>query len=274
MYIYTAFRREFSLKKVITMKSKLNRSVPFFTLIELLVVIAIIAILAAMLLPALQQARARAKTASCGNNFSTMGRYLGMYVADYNGFFPRKKLHPSYFFQKVESASPWYPYQDLWDGTCTYLGGVTRTSKGIVSRNKLACPEVSETNLNNYFYGPAPFTNLPETQGTRYLSIAVNYWLNGYSGFVERFSRVKSPSRLIYMADSAGYGITDYRNSWHTDHGEQKFLMGYRHSGKQAWLLHADGHTTLAKEHVSVCYKCSPVQAGSTSWKPISSITY
>ncbi len=245
-----------------------------FTLIELLVVIAIIAILAAMLLPALQQARARAKTSSCGNNFSTMGRYLGMYVADYNGFFPRKKLHPSYFFQKVESSSPWYPYQELWNGECTYLGGITRSSKGIVSRNKLACPEVSEANLNNYFYGPAPFTNLPETEGTRYLSIAVNYWLNGYSGFVERFSRVKSPSRLIYMADSAGYGITDYRNSWHTDHKEQKFLMGYRHSGKQAWLLHADGHTSLAREHVSVCYKCSPVQSGSTSWKPISSITY
>ena len=59
-----------------------------FTLIELLVVIAIIAILASMLLPALQQARARGKGVKCGSNFNTMGKYFGMYVSDYKGFIP------------------------------------------------------------------------------------------------------------------------------------------------------------------------------------------
>ena len=59
-----------------------------FTLIELLVVIAIIAILAAMLLPALNQARAKARAIDCVSVLKTAGTYFMMYADDNNGMLP------------------------------------------------------------------------------------------------------------------------------------------------------------------------------------------
>ena len=160
------------------MRSKLFR----FTLIELLVVIAIIAILAAMLLPALQQARSRAQTTACLSNMGQLGKVTGFYSDD-NADFPM----PWRYYSGSSSVAWCVPGPT---GMLTpYLGGSDEFSpvgginlvSGVFYRHKLLCPSrVLDLKKAQYTYHCATRFDITS---------------------IAKRTQVKAPSRSIHMSE-------------------------------------------------------------------------
>ena len=157
-----------------------------FTLIELLIVIAIIAILASMLLPALNQARERAKTSTCSNNLKQIMLGAILYGNDYDGTFM--------YYSLAAGSKPWAEFLVAKYGGTAYL-----SSKVIV------CPATQSAGKEYdcwSAYG-AYNNNQRDANYLAKINETGDYFLNfDWNNQGYPFKRMKNNSKLLLFLDS------------------------------------------------------------------------